>query len=93
MSWVVRVRPEAELDVVIAATWYETRRVGLGREFAVEISRAFASLTDNPLRNPESSDGVRRMVTRRFPYSVAYRVDGEGVMIVSVLHMSRERAR
>lgn len=29
----VRVRPEAELDLLVAAGWYEAQRQGLGTEF------------------------------------------------------------
>lgn len=93
MSWLIRVRPEAELDVVAAAIWYESQRPGLGAEFAAEIARAIASLSSSPLRNPEIIDGVRRIVTRRFPYAIAYEAGAGKVMVISVLHMSRERAR
>ena len=89
MSRRVRVRLEAELDVAAAARWYETQRMGLGIEFIDEVSRALGSLVDNALRNPEILDGVRRVMTRRFPYSIAYQVVGAEVMVISVLHMSR----
>ena len=93
MSWLVRVRPEAELDVVVAATWYESQRRGLGGEFVDEVSRTVASLADGPLQNPETFEGVRRILARRFPYSITYQVVGEEVIVMSVLHMSRDRAR
>ena len=33
MSWRVRVRPEAEDDIIEAAAWYENRSDGLGAKF------------------------------------------------------------
>ena len=41
----VRVRPEAELDLLFAAGWYEAQRLGLGAEFIWEPSGLIASLT------------------------------------------------
>lgn len=89
MSWRVGVRPEAELDVAIAAGWYEAQRPGLGAEFIDEISRTVATLADNPLRYREVMEGVRRVLARRFPYAIAYRVEGDEVIVMSILHMSR----
>jgi len=86
----VRVRLEAELDVETAARWYETQRAGLGIDYIDEISRTLSSLAYNALRNPEIIDGVRRVLTRRFPYSITYRIVGDEVVVLSVLHMSRE---
>ena len=46
MTWAVRVRPEAELDLLIAASWYETQRTQLGTEFLEEMSALVASLAE-----------------------------------------------
>jgi toxin ParE1/3/4 len=89
VSWRVGVRPEAELDVAIAASWYEAQRPGLGTKFIDEISRTVATLADNPLRRREVMEGVRRVLARRFPYAIAYRVEGDEVIVMSILHMSR----
>jgi hypothetical protein len=32
VTWRVRDRPEAELDLLVAAGWYEAQRQGLGTE-------------------------------------------------------------
>ena len=93
MTWRVRVRPEAELDVSITAGWYEAQRPGLGGEFMEEMSRVVASLADNDLRHREVLKGVRRALGRRFPYVISYRVIGDEVIVVSILHMSRDRTR
>ena len=58
MTWRVRVRPEAELDLVAAAGWYEAQRRGLGAEFLDELEHLIASLADNALLYTERLDSV-----------------------------------
>lgn len=93
MTWRVRVRPEAELDLLVAAGWYETQRPGLGAEFIEELSLVVASLAENALLYADLFEGVRRVFARRFPYAVSFQiVDGE-VIVISILHMHRQRTR
>lgn len=93
MTWRVRVRPEAELDLLVAAGWYEAQRPGLGAEFIEELSLVVASLAENALLYADLFEGVRRVFARRFPYAVSFQiVDGE-VIVISILHMHRQRAR
>ena len=93
MSWQVRVRPEAELDLVIAASWYEAQRRGLSAEFLAELSLLIASLADNALLYAEQFGGVRRVFARRFPYAVYYRIIDEDVVVLSIMHARRRRPR
>jgi len=92
VTWRVRVRPEAELDLVVAAAWYETQRRGLGREFVDELSRVVSSLAENPLLHADVFDGVRRVFARRFPYVVSFKIIDNDVVVISILHMRRRRA-
>jgi plasmid stabilization system protein ParE len=86
----VRVRPEAELDLVIAASWYSSQRPGLGAEFLDELDSLVASLGENALLYAEILDGVRRAFAHRFPYAVTYRIVDQDVVVLSVLHMRRK---
>jgi plasmid stabilization system protein ParE len=91
VTWRVRVRPEAELDLLVAAGWYEAQRKGLGFEFIEELSLAIASLANNALLYEELSEGIRRVFSRRFPYAVSYQIHGDDVIVISILHMRRQR--
>ncbi len=51
MSYVVRLRPEANRDVAAAASWYEQQRHGLGQEFLDEFMAVCASLSESPARS------------------------------------------
>jgi plasmid stabilization system protein ParE len=91
VTWLVRVRPEAELDLLASAGWYEGQRAGLGDEFLDDMARLIALLAENALLHPEIFDGVRRAFARRFPYVVTYQLTTDLVIVISVLHMRRQR--
>jgi toxin ParE1/3/4 len=93
VHWRVRVRPEAELDLLFAAGWYEAQRSGLGAEFLEEMAVLMRSLASNARIYAEVFDGVRRVIARRFPYAVAYRIVDDEVVVLSVLHLRRNRRR
>jgi plasmid stabilization system protein ParE len=89
----VLVRPQAEVDMLAAASWYEAQRPGLGADFLDEITLLAHSLTDNALICAEVTEGVRRAPVRRFPYVLSYLVMESAVVVLSVLHMRRRPDR
>ena len=46
------VRPEAELDALEAASWYDGERDGLGLEFLTELRATFARIEEGPRHYP-----------------------------------------
>ena len=93
MSWQVIIRPTAEADIEEARQWYEQQRPGLGNEFLDEISRAIRILEEQPERRPIYYLGFRRLLIRRFPYKVFYRVEGARVIVFRVMHAKRDHQR
>ena len=93
MTRLVRVRPEAELDLLFAAGWYEAQRQGLGADFIEELSELIAALAENALLYAEIFEGVRRMFAHRFPFVVTYQVMTDEVVVISILHMRRRSMR
>lgn len=85
-----RFVPEAELELVDAALWYEDQRPGLGLEFEAEVRRSIDVILEAPNRWPEVKAGYRRFRTDRFPYSIVYRLPSKNVVeIVAVAHGKR----
>ncbi len=76
-----------------AWSWYETQRPGLGDEFLAEIDAAIHRLETDPERRPFYYRDFRRVLTRRFPYKLFYRVEGERVIVFRILHAQREHRR
>ena len=45
----LRLRPEAELDLLEAAVWYDNEQLGLGDEFLLSVRRTWEPLMRNLL--------------------------------------------
>jgi toxin ParE1/3/4 len=90
VSWRVIIRPNAEADAREARLWYESRRSGLGDELLEEIRHAIRVLEEHPERRPIYYRGFRRLLTRRFPYKLFYRIEGDRVIVFRILHTKRD---
>ena len=60
MNGTVRVRPEAELDLLTAAAWYEAQRAALGQDHVTAVAAALATLEESALIFAEALPNIRR---------------------------------
>ena len=79
MSPPLIITAEAEADLAEARAWYEGKREGLGQEFVLCVEAA-----------TEVQAGVWRVVVRRFPYAIFYRVDLDQTAVLAVYHTNRD---
>jgi plasmid stabilization system protein ParE len=93
VNWPVIIRPNAEADLLAAWTWYESQRSGLGDELVIEIRAAVRRLESDPERRPFYYRDFRRLVARRFPYKLFYRLEGGRVIVFRILHAKQEHRR
>ena len=93
MIFEVRLRPEAELDLADAALWYEEQQPQLGHNFLDQVLSLLSTIAETPLIYPLVHRNTRRAVTRRFPFGVYYRVETTAVVVVAVMHGSRNPLR
>jgi plasmid stabilization system protein ParE len=84
--------PPADAEVEAAFEWYENERQGLGLEFLDELRAAYNRVADGPHKYQELRGGIRRAFLRRFPYAVYFAIEGDVVVVVAVLHASRDPA-
>lgn len=85
----VSFRPEARAELLAARAWYEAPAPGLGLEFARAFEAALQSACRLPEGFAEVEEGCRRVVLRRFPYSMYYRAGGAELLVVAVFHHRR----
>lgn len=86
----VAFRPEAQIEALAAKTWYEQQSAGLGLEFARALDAAIASAIRTPEAHPQTVAECRRVLLRRFPYSVIFRPSDSELLIVAVFHHRSE---
>lgn len=80
----------AETELIDATAYYNLQSEGLGFEFAVEVKRTIERIIQYPEAWSKLSKRTRRCRTNRFPYGVIYQVRGEIILIVAIMHLSRD---
>ena len=70
--------------------YYDDLVFGLGEKFVTEVERCLNIITTNPLAYPVTKQNVRKAVIIKFPFSILYRVDGNVIYILAVMHQKRE---
>ena len=81
-----RFLEEARVEFLTAVTYCEQIERGLGARFrdAVEAASALAAKLHGA--GAPSKHGTRRVFTKIFPFSVAYRVEKDAIVIVVAAH-------
>ena len=67
-----------------AALFYETANAGLGDDFLDDIQHAINTIQKRPELGAKVAHGFRRMLVRRFPFSLIYAVESEQLIVVAV---------
>jgi len=82
--------PEALEEYRQAALWYAERERGLALQFIAAVEDAIQRVVEAPVRWRIIGEDVRRCLTRVFPYAVLYTTETDCLLIVAVMHCSRE---
>lgn len=79
-------KPEAEKDILEAASWYESQQSGLGNRFLDDLENLFSYIELNPYLFPEKYKDVRQAPMKKFPFVVLFRVTKNKIKILSVFN-------
>ncbi len=91
MNAPVLFRKAAERDLEAIEDWYETQRKDLGLEFRAVVDTAVAQISIQPFLCQARYRALRRVILRRFPYALWYRVQGDVIIVVACIHGRRGR--
>lgn len=69
---------------------YEDEQPGLGDRFATAVEEAALRASEFPNAGSPAIANTRRVFLRGFPFSLVYRADPEGIVILAVAHHARE---
>jgi toxin ParE1/3/4 len=90
----LRIHEAAADEAAEAAAWYEKERPGLGAEFDRAVDSALDLLEEEvvplvSMPGEAGRRGVKRLILRRFPYSVIVcERDGE-ILVIAFAHHAR----
>lgn len=89
MKYSLLVSEMAYKDAIIIFDWYEEKLAGLGNRFINELEIAKADLLNNPLAFATWNKSIRRMVMRKFPYKLFYKMYDGKIVILAIIHARR----
>lgn len=73
-----------------AASWYANREQRVALEFVASVEDAIARIVEAPRRWRIVDEDIRRCLTRIFPFGILYSIEDEFILIVAIMHFSRE---
>ncbi len=85
----VRFHPEANYEMMEAASFYEAQQQDLGKHFLSAVQDALNHIQINPLLYPVIHLDVRRCITKTFPFNVLFRISSDQITVMAVMHQTR----
>lgn len=85
----LRVRARARAEIAEAFEWYLARSKDAPADFLAEIDATLSHIAEAPERFPVVRGRLRRVLLRRFPYAVYYKVYPTVISVVGVIHGHR----
>jgi hypothetical protein len=86
----VEFHPEALEEFEDGAQHYRGCQDGLELRFIACVESALKRISEAPTRWRIFEDDVRRCLVHVFPYAVLYSIEPDNVLIIAVMHCSRE---
>jgi plasmid stabilization system protein ParE len=88
MNW--DFHPEAFEEYESSAHYYAEKDPELALRFIESIENAIGRIVEAPTRWRVIEEDVRRCIAHVFPYGVLYTIEADFILIVAVMHFSRE---
>ena len=85
----IRLAPAAAQEAEDAYRWYRQRSPATAHAFLTELERVLNVIAEGPERPALYLQGTRRVLFRRFPFAVVYRLAGDAVQVIAVAHGRR----
>jgi toxin ParE1/3/4 len=82
--------PEALSEYREAVQYYAEQRIEVAQAFINTIEDAIYRIREFPNRYAVIEEDVHRCMVRRFPYGVLYTIEQDYILILAVMHCSRE---
>ncbi|MBN2825735.1 MAG: type II toxin-antitoxin system RelE/ParE family toxin [Campylobacterales bacterium] len=81
--------PDISDDIMPSYQWYQEQTDGLGDSFISELEKAYEAIVYMPQTWSPFKYGFKRYILTRFPFSVIYKEEEESILIIAIMHHSR----
>ncbi|HWZ83586.1 MAG TPA: type II toxin-antitoxin system RelE/ParE family toxin [Terriglobales bacterium] len=85
-----RFHPEAQQEFRGSIRWYRDRSPSAAVDFRLEVATVIREILEAADRWPKYLYGTRRVVLRRFPFSIIYLDEPSAVILVAIAHGKRK---
>lgn len=85
-----KFHPDALAEYREAALWYANREGSVAEKFVIAIEDAIQRIVEAPVRWRILEEDIRRCLAHVFPYAILYTIETDFILIVAVMHCSRE---
>jgi toxin ParE1/3/4 len=82
--------PEALTEYAEAVQYYAEQRTQVAQTFINAVEDAVYQIRESPNRWSVIDEDVRRCLTRKFPHGILYTIEQDYILILAVMHCSRE---
>ena len=87
--FIAAARVEFLAEFLAEVVRYSEAQPGLRERFAAAVEGAAARALAFPLVGSPSHSGTRSLIVQGFPFSIVYRPEEDGILIVAVAHHAR----
>jgi len=82
--------PQAVKELLDIVKYYDKNKPGLGAEFLRDLDRQINLCTSEPEIGMQVDQVYRRLVMKRFPFNIIYRILRDEIRVIAVAHQNRK---
>ena len=86
----IRFHPQAQIEMVASAKYYEAEQEGLGKRFLEAVNAATRRACLFPSSFQCLEGDLRRCCVDRFPFGVVFRDEADEIQVIAVIHFKRD---
>ncbi len=81
---------EAREEFIAETKYYAEIQPELGLQFVAAVERALAIAFSFPLSGSPAPAGLKKVVIKKFPFTLIYHVIEEGIIVIAIAHHARK---
>ena len=86
MKYNLSLSPNAEVDLLESALWYESRQIGLGEKFTKKVEGYLFRIQNNPLHFPLKKGNLREAYIQKFPFVIIYEIAENEIVVFAIFN-------